>query len=201
MCTAGGPAAGKTTLCDILRKDFGARAALVPEVASVLFAAGFPRSSNAACQRCLQRAIYRTQREYEDALRIAHPHRLLVSDRGTVDSISFWPDGPEAFFREFGTTLEAELARYDAVLFLDSVAVASMPVLMPAPSEGGNPMRIEDLEECIEQNERLRALYQLHRRFYYVPAQTSFMSKLAEARRTFETITRQLEEDRRCLSA
>lgn len=197
----GGPAAGKTTLCDIIRKDYGARVALVPELATVLLAAGFPRISDVSAKRSFQRAVYHTQREFEDAQRIAHPQRTLVCDRGAADAICFWPDGPEPFYREFSTSHQEELARYDAVLFMDSVAAAELPILMPSPSEGGNPLRIEDAEQCKAQNEQLRALYEPHRRFYHVPARTSFMAKLEEGRRTFGTILRQLEEDHRCLSA
>lgn len=192
---------GQNDICDIIHKDYGTRVALVPEVATVLLAAGFPRISDIRAQRCFQRAVYHTQREFEDAERIAHPHRTLVCDRGAADAICFWPDGPATFYGEFCTSHQEELARYDAVLFLDSVAAAELPILMPSPSEGGNPLRIEDEEQCLVQNERLRALYEPHRRFYHVAARTSFMAKLEEGRRTFETILRQLEEDRRCLSA
>lgn len=43
LSSAGGPGGGKTTAGDLLRREFGARVAFVPEAATLLFSGGFPR--------------------------------------------------------------------------------------------------------------------------------------------------------------
>lgn len=77
---------------------------------------------DAAGRRDLQRRIYRLQREQEDRAASRHPNKILILDRGTVDGAAYWPDGPDAYWAEMGTTLEAELARYDHVIWMQTAA-------------------------------------------------------------------------------
>lgn len=171
----GGPGGGKTTAADLLRRELGDRVVIVPEAATILFAGGFPRSEHWDANRAAQSAIFHVQRNLEDVQSALYPDRVLLCDRGTVDGAAYWYDGRDAFFRSVGTTLDAELARYDAVVFFETAAVAGLSI------EGGNPVRNESLERAVELDGRLRALWSLHPRFTLVPHSSSFLKKITGA--------------------
>lgn len=172
----GGPGGGKTTAADLLRREIGDRIVVVPEAATMLFAGGFPRSDQPDARRAVQRAIYAVQRNIEDVQAARYPQRTLLCDRGTVDGAAYWPDdaGPD-FFAAVGSSLDDELARYDAVLFFETAAVGGQSI------EGGNPTRVEDEAYAIVLDARLRELWGRHPRFLFVPHSTSFMAKLSLA--------------------
>lgn len=171
----GGPGGGKTTAADLLRRELGSRIVVVPEAATILFAGGFPRSSQLDANRAAQSAIFHVQRNLEDVQSSLYPDRTLLCDRGTVDGAAYWPDGHDTFFRLQGTSLEAELSRYDAVVFFETAAVAGLSI------EGGNPVRCETLTQAVELDHRLRALWSKHPRFTFVPHTRSFLEKIMGA--------------------
>lgn len=171
----GGPGGGKTTAADLLRRELGSRVVIVPESATILFGGGFPRSSHVDANCAAQRAIFHVQRNLEDVQSALYPDRLLLCDRGTVDGAAYWHDGQDAFFRSVGTTLEAELSRYDAVVFFETAAVAGLSI------EGGNPVRCESLPEAVELDHKLRGLWSRHPRFTLVPHSSSFIEKMIGA--------------------
>lgn len=171
----GGPGGGKTTAADLLRRELGDRIVIVPEAATILFAGGFPRSEQWDANRAAQSAIFHVQRNLEDVQSALFPERALLCDRGTVDGAAYWYDGEDAFFRHVGTTLDAELARYDAVVFFETAAVAGLSI------EGGNPVRNESLSQAVALDARLRELWQRHPRFTLVPHTTSFLKKIVGA--------------------
>ena len=150
IVVTGGPGGGKTTAADMFRREMGARLAVVPEAATILFAGGFPRSNDPSVAEVTQAAIYQVQRHLEEAQAALFPGRILLCDRGTVDGAAYWPTTPAAFFASVGSTLDAELARYDAVLFFESAAVGGLPV------DGGNPVRIESNAAAAALDARLR---------------------------------------------
>lgn len=168
----GGPGGGKTTAADLFRRELGDQLVVVPESATTLFAGGFPRVTDAEAQRSVQRAIFAVQRSLEDIQAATHPERVLLCDRGTVDGAAYWPDGTDGFFAEMGTTHEAELARYDAVLFFQSAAAAGFRI------EGGNRYRVESNDEAVAIDERLQALWRPHPGFHLVPHNHSFLRKI-----------------------
>jgi len=171
----GGPGGGKTTAADLLRRELGKRIVIVPESATILFAGGFPRTQHVDGNRAAQRAIFHVQRNLEDVQSALYPERVLLCDRGTVDGAAYWDDGEEAFFRSLGTTMEAELARYDAVVFFETAAVAGLSI------EGGNPVRCESLAQAVALDGRLRQLWARHPRFSLVPHSASFLEKMVTA--------------------
>ena len=57
---------------------------------------------------------------------------------------AYWPPDHIDFFEHLGSSLEAELARYHAVIFFESAAVGGLGI------EGGNPTRIENIAEAAE---------------------------------------------------
>jgi len=178
----GGPGGGKTTAADLLRRELGRRVIVVPEAATILFAGGFPRSPQIDANRAAQSAIFHVQRSLEDVQSSLYPDRVLLCDRGTVDGAAYWPDGHDTFFRLQGTTLEAELSRYDAVVFFETAAVAGLSI------EGGNPVRCETLAQAVELDQRLRALWSKHPRFTLVPHSRSFLQKIVGALSLLQTL-------------
>jgi hypothetical protein len=125
--------------------------------------------------RAAQSAIFHVQRTLEDVQSALFPERALLCDRGTVDGAAYWYDGEDAFFYHVGTTLDAELLRYDAVVFFETAAVAGLSI------EGGNPVRNETLSQAVALDARLRQLWQRHPRFTLVPHTTSFLKKIVGA--------------------
>ena len=168
----GGPGGGKTTAADLFRREIGDRVVVVPEAATLLFSGGFPRVTEAHARRAAQSAIYHVQKNLEDVQSARFPERILLCDRGTVDGAAYWPDDPAGFFDAVGTTEAEALARYDAVIFFESAAVGGMAF------EGGNPTRIESMEEALHLDRRLHAIWSKHPRFVVVRHNPSFFKKI-----------------------
>lgn len=168
----GGPGGGKTTAADLFRREIGERVVIVPESATLLFSGGFPRSSHPQAAAAAQQAIFQVQQKLEDVQSVLYPDRILLCDRGTVDGAAYFPGSPNKFFSSLGTTFEAQLARYDGVVFFESAAVGGMTI------EGGNPVRNETLEEAAALDARLRELWMHHPRFILVRHDSSFFKKI-----------------------
>ena len=168
----GGPGAGKTTAADLYRREIGADVVVVPEAATLLYSGGFPRAGEVDVRKATQRAIYHVQTNLEDAQSAHYKSRVLLCDRGTVDGAVYWPGEPLDFFTHVGTTLEKELDRDDAVIFFESAAVGGISI------EGGNPIRIESIEQALDLDHRLKALWSKHPYFVFVPHNRSFIKKV-----------------------
>ncbi len=179
----GGPGAGKTTAVDLLRREIGDSVVVVPEAATMLFSGGFPRYESEFARRATQRAIYHVQRNLEDVQGAKYHDRILLCDRGTLDSAIYWPDGRDEFFREVNSSIEKELARYDAVVFFETAAVGNMSI------EGGNPTRKETLKEAVDLDLKLREVWGQHENFHFIPHESSFMHKLNKAHKLLLEIT------------
>lgn len=54
----------------------------------------------------LQKAIYSVQIALEDVQKATYPDRMFLCDRGSCDGAAYWPEGPEDFFKQMGTTEE-----------------------------------------------------------------------------------------------
>ena len=171
----GGPGGGKTTAADLFRREIGDRVVIVPEAATMLFSGGFPRCQEPHALHASQRAIYHVQKNLEQVQTARYPDRILLCDRGTIDGAAYWPDHPDGFFTDLNTTLEDELTRYDAVLFFETAALGGLQI------EGGNPVRNESLQQAVDLNNRLKALYSQHPRFVVVPHSPSFFEKISLA--------------------
>ena len=188
----GGPGGGKTTAADLFRREIGERVVIVPEAATILFQGGFPRSREPNASRFAQTTIFHVQRNLEDVQAALYPGRTLLCDRGTVDGAAYWPGEPHHYFNAVGTTLEAELRRYDAVIFFETAALGGASI------EGGNPVRNESLEEAVILDARLRKLWARHPRFVLVPNNHSFFKKISFGLAALERIVSQLACDARC---
>lgn len=167
----GGPGAGKTAVLELCKQYFCQHVVVLPEAASVLFAGGFPRGGSALERAATQRAIYHVQRELEAVADAQDDAAIILCDRGTVDGVAYWP-GPGSLFAAVGSTLEAELARYQAVIHLRT----------PDPRDYtyDNPVRVESAEQAAAIDEAIALAWREHQNVAVVERNTSFLAK-AEA--------------------
>jgi predicted ATPase len=170
---SGGPGGGKTTAADLFRREIGDRVIIVPEAATILFEGGFPRTHDPVALKITQTAIFHVQRHLENVQAAMYPDRTLLCDRGTVDGAAYWPGDPAGYFKSVGTTLKEELQRYDVVIFFETAAAGGASI------EGGNRVRTESMEEAVELDSKLRALWSQHPNFILVPHNPSFFKKIS----------------------
>lgn len=180
IAVTGAPGAGKTTLWRTLSDVHGEALVPVPEVATLMFQHVFPpvRDEDERC--ALQRAVFHVQRALEQvhAAR-ARDRQILLCDRGTVDGGGYWPTGHVAFFEAMATSWQHELARYDAVLFLETAAVGGLAI------DEGNPTRHEDLATAVAIHARLRDVWAEHPNFLYVPHAARLADKITQGSDAF----------------
>ncbi len=169
----GGPAAGKTAILEVLRRQLRDKVAVLPESATTLFAGGFPRPTDDAGKRLVQQAVFTVQRSLEGIFAIEQPDRPHICDRGGLDGAAYWPGGLSRFLGAMGTTLESEYRRYDAVIFLESSAYD--PKIYPPE----NPHRIETPAQARRLDRALHQIWQDHPRFYFVGHEVRFYEKVA----------------------
>ncbi len=97
---------------------------------------------------------------------------VILCDRGTVDGFAYWP-GPGDFWRGLGTTQEAELARYYAVIHLR------------VPPDGvynrNNPLRLESVAEALAIDDLIVHAWNKHPHRIVIEAQDEFLDKAASA--------------------
>lgn len=189
IAVTGGPGGGKTTAADLFRREMGTQVVVVPESATLLFAGGFPRYAETDARVAAQTAIFHVQKNLEEVQAARHRGRILLCDRGTVDGAAYWPGEPTEFFAALGTTYEAELARYDGVIFFETAAAGGMAI------EGNNPTRIEDGPAALELDQKLHVLWRRHPRFTFIPNNISFFKKISFGLMALESLVGQLRNE------
>lgn len=184
----GGIAAGKSRMLEELRellKDSPIPAAFVKECATELLARGYTpeRWGNVA----FQHTIFRHQLRNENrAFRRMLPKAretglpvLLLCDRGLCDGGAYIP--PDTFgtiCRSFDYSRRRLLARYQGVLFLDSVATRTD---LPFDVKSGNGLRLESgREEALLTAERSFAAWSDHPNLVRIPASEQFAGKVQQ---------------------
>jgi predicted ATPase len=172
----GGPGAGKTVVAQAIASRHPHRFILVPEAATQVYAMLGTRWDrlDLAGRRDVQRRIYRVQVEQEQRIAAAHPDRILLLDRGTIDGAAYWPDGPDDYWRDLGTNLRDELARYDQVIWLQTSAVLGV-----YDGDDSNFCRFEDAAGAIRSGELLKELWNGHPRLQIVSAHAELEDKVA----------------------
>ncbi len=171
VVVTGGPGAGKTASLETARRMLCEHVAFAPESASIIFGGGFPRERGAHSERAAQRAIYHVQRELE-ALYDGHQDvGVLVCDRGTIDCAAYWPGDLAEFYRQLGTSLEGELARYALVIHLRP----------PADDDGyeRTGLRIESASEARRIDARIERAWRGHPRRIFVEHTHDFVAKVS----------------------
>ena len=172
----GAPGSGKTVITARLAADHPDRFALVPEAATQVYTLLNTRwdQLDLAGRHDAQRRMYRLQLEQEARAEQEHPRKILLLDRGTIDGAAYWPEGPEHFWRDVGTTHARELARYDAVIILETSAALGL-----YDGDASNAVRFEDAAAAIAAGEVLRTLWGDHPRVVHVAAQLDLAHKIA----------------------
>jgi hypothetical protein len=163
---------------------------VVPEAATMLLGGGFPRVPEPSAKRAAQQAIFHVQRNLEDVQHARFPGRVLLCDRGTIDGAAYWPGAVDEFFATLGTTLDAELARYDEVIFFETAAVGGLSI------ENGNRVRTETAEEAVAVDGRLREVWSVHPRFTFVAHNPSFLAKIGDGLAKLSAIVARLSNGR-----
>jgi predicted ATPase len=179
----GGPGAGKSVVSASLARLHPDRLTLVPEAATQVYAALGTRWDllDIRGRRDVQRRIYRLQVEQEERLSREHPGKLLLLDRGTIDGAAYWPDGPDAYWTDLGTTAEAELSRYDRVLWLQTAAAIGI-----YDGDGSNFCRFEDAKAAVASGELLACLWASHPSLTRINAFGTVAEKVAAVERALE---------------
>jgi predicted ATPase len=171
----GGPGAGKTVVSRRLAAEHPDRFVLVPEAATQVYAALRTRWDrlDLAGRRDMQRRIYHLQVEQEDRLAREHPDKTLLLDRGTIDGAAYWPEGPAEYWRDLGTTIDAELARYDLVVWMQTCAVVGA-----YDGDASNTCRFEDADAAIASGNLLAELWSGHPRLVRIDAYPNVEDKV-----------------------
>lgn len=178
----GGPGGGKTTALDLIRREFSGKIASVPEAATMIFSGGIERANNNNVLKSQQIAIYNLQKHLEDIQRATHPECLILCDRGSLDGLAYWPDSTDNFFKQMDTTLEQELARYDAVIFFETAAKSGESI------KSNNPIRNESEQAAIALDEKLKQVWSQHPNFNLVGSSESFVKKVMFGIMTIENV-------------
>jgi len=186
----GGPGGGKTTALDLIRREFQGKIATVPEAATMIFSGGIERSIDNAVLKTQQTAIFNLQKHLEDIQRAMFKHSIILCDRGCLDGLAYWPDSDEDFFKEMNTTIENELARYDAVIFFESAAKSGESI------KSNNPIRNESEKTAIALDDKLQTIWSKHPNFNLIHSSESFINKVMFGIATIEKIMAQYEKDK-----
>jgi len=185
LCLTGGPGAGKTAVADVIKHEFQSKIYVLPETASLLYNGGFPRAENDEELKRVQAAIYHVQRHAEALAKVKqNKARILVCDRGTIDSAAYFPGGLSKFLKSVETNLEKELGRYDIVLHMET----------PPANMGydfSNPVRTESSKEALELDQKIQSVWKSHPNRIVIRSRESFLNKVTEV---VEIIRRELEE-------
>lgn len=185
IVVTGGPGAGKTAVLEIARRELAPRVEVLSESASIVFGGGFPRRSDDESRRAAQRAIFHVQTELERLPNLDVRQTVILCDRGTVDTLAYWPGLPGELFSELGTTVERELARYSAVVHLR----------VPDDHNGyhGSALRVESAREARAIDARLLEAWAAHPRRIVIDTDADFLLK---AHRTIGVLRELLDESR-----
>ncbi|MES2803391.1 MAG: ATP-binding protein [Bdellovibrionota bacterium] len=192
LAITGGPSGGKTTLIEVLKKEFGSKIKVAPEAASILYKGGFPRIKNYAGYYHAQLAIVSTLHHIEDLLVASHPDALIVCDRGSLDSLAYWPDNANHFFKNINSDRQTELARYDWVLHLDTATAGDYDTT--------NEIRPESLHEALMLNDKVRSSWEGHPHRQIITAENDFFSKMKKATDIVAEILLKMELSKKQLS-
>lgn len=174
IALTGGPGGGKTAVLEIAERIFCKHVAVLPEAASIVFSGGFPRHESLHGRKAAQRAIYHVQIELERLMHDEDEVAVVLCDRGTVDGMAYWPEEAGSYWDALGTTREAELARYDAVIHLET----------PDENHGynrENELRIESALTAHAIDQRIAIAWEGHKHRVRIPSSERFLDKAQES--------------------
>jgi predicted ATPase len=179
----GGPGAGKTLIARHIAAGDPERFVLVPEAATQIYDALQTRWDRLDLpgRRDVQRKIYHLQVEQEERIAAANPGKILLLDRGTLDGATYWPEGPDEYWRDLGISSERELERYHTIIWLQTCAVLGV-----YDGDQSNTCRFEDAAGAIRSGEALLNLWKDHPRLQRINARETLDEKVLAVKQAIE---------------
>lgn len=153
----------------------------------MIFSGGINRSDSKDVVMAQQKAIFNLQKNLEDSQRAMYPDRLILCDLGSLDGLAYWPKSDDDFFSTMQTTYEAELERYDAVIFFETAVKSGQGI------ESNNPIRNESEQMAVEIDKKLQDVWSKHSNFNLVGSSESFIKKVMFGIMTIENVINQIE--------
>lgn len=164
----GGPCAGKSSIISMLKEEFGDDIITVPEAATLLLSGGFPMPGKhlELCDRwqyAFQKSVLHLQKSLEDAYSLMAERKqakLLVCDNGLPSGAAYMPGGINEFISMYGVDFEQELADYDSIIHLETIALSQ-------PEKYGrhnNENRYTSLAEAIKHDVLIKEIWKDHPR-------------------------------------
>lgn len=184
VVVTGGPGAGKTAVLEMARRSLCRHVVILPEAAGIVFGGGFPRLTSVPARRAAQHAIFCVQRQLERLHLEQRDAAVVLCDRGTLDGIAYWPGDRDDFETDMAATVDAELARYAAVIHLRT----------PGQDTGydhSNPLRTEDPDTAAQIDARIAKAWHHHPNRTIIDATVDFPTK---AQRALNAIALELPE-------
>jgi len=148
----------------------------------MIFSGGIARSNVKNVLKVQQTAIFNLQKHLEDIQRATHPDCLILCDRGSLDGLAYWPEDENNFFEQMNTTIDEELARYDAVIFFETAAKSGENI------KSNNPIRNESEQAAIVLDDKLQKIWSKHPNFNLVSSSESFIKKVMFGIMTIENV-------------
>lgn len=191
LAITGGPCAGKTTVLGELRRRGtigGRRALFVAESATALLDGGLTRDPDLTP---FQTAVMSMQLGAENACleyaaRCSEPC-VVICDRGCLDGAAYLTSEQfDSICRNAGTTRGALLARYDAVIHMESAAVRDMSDYQFET----NAQRLEMPSEAVTIDGRNKVAWIGAKSFHVIDATDSFDEKVEKTINLIESIVR-----------
>ncbi len=181
----GGPCAGKTTVLEVLRREFAGKALVVPEVATMLLSGGFPLPGkdmewSPKWQEVFQTAVLPVQIQLEAGYELVAAEKgaeILICDRGLLDGAAYTPGGVNAFCKKYGVDHSEALARYEAVLHLESLSVGDPDLY----GKTNNTSRFEEAEEAVRLEYATREVWKGHPQWNLLTCKKGLEGKIAGA--------------------
>lgn len=116
IVVTGAPGSGKAAFLELARQTLCEHVEVLPNAARILFGGGFPHRPGLAAMRPAERAIFHLQSALESAALAKDELSAMICDRGTLDTLAYWPGRREDFFLETATTEYEEIQKYEAVI-------------------------------------------------------------------------------------
>jgi predicted ATPase len=184
----GGPCAGKTTVKEVLAREFVGKAIVVPEVATMLINGGFPSPNDGlrwseGWQQLLEEAIFHTQTRLEQACELLAQERgvdFLICDRGLMDIAAYTPGGVPAVATLYGVDVQEVYRRYEAVIHLESLATSN-PALYLETRKKQNAVRFETVDQAQATEHATRRAWIEHPRCTFLPGSDKFADKVVKS--------------------
>lgn len=170
----GGPGGGKTTALDLFRREFKDGIHVIPEAATILFENGMKRGLEDGELEKTQLAIYTFQVCLEKIYTDRNPKDCHICDRGTLDSLAYWPGDHDNFYEAAKTSFDKELSRYDAVIFFETGAAGGADI------QSNNPQRTESTSQALALDKRLQEVWSQHPNYHFISSNISFIDKVME---------------------